>query len=158
VREYLCEICSKAFVHKTSLRHHMNVHRDTKDCCCAVCGFQCASSNLQSHLLTHNNEKKFVCGICDKSFRRKLALTEHEASHWKLKIHVCPSCHKSFSSSSGLSKHKHIHIGLRKFVCREEGCNMKFNQKVHLDKHSRRIHVSGNKTKILVINDELISH
>jgi uncharacterized Zn-finger protein len=142
----------------------MNIHRETKDACCSHCGIQCTASNLKNHLLTHQSdrEKKFMCKFCDKSFHRKVALTDHEASHTKSR-HTCQTCLKSFASSSSLSKHKRIHTGLKKFSCPVAGCGMKFYQKVHLEKHSNRLHektnVSGNKkSKITIISDELISH
>lgn len=186
----MCEFCSKKFVHQTSLRNHLNVHRGVKNFCCSHCGWKFTTGgNLKSHLLLHEkntndeDDKKFPCKICNKTFRRLSALREHETSHTKLKAYQCKTCLKNFSSSSNLAKHKTLHDSTKanKFSCIEVDCDRKFNQKIHLQKHMMRAHgidnrknVSGTKTnlnqqescsetnsgneksKIIILSDELI--
>merc|ERR1719370_716588 len=62
-----CEICSKEFRNKVSLRTHMKlVHKLGRQYTCAYCGKILYSSQyLMKHEMTHTGEKPFKCPDCD---------------------------------------------------------------------------------------------
>ena len=53
----------------------------------------------------HSGETPFGCETCQKSFRSKRLLQEHEKTHLTLKPFLCANCGKTFASASGLRQH-----------------------------------------------------
>lgn len=43
------------------------------------------SANIKRHILTHTQERPFVCGICKKSFNQKITLKNH-----LIRVHMSP--------------------------------------------------------------------
>ena len=78
-RDFLCDICLKAFTSRKRLRSH--------------------------HQNKHETNKKFKCGMCDKSFTVKAHFLGHLNSHSDTKPHECEHCQKSFSYISSYQRH-----------------------------------------------------
>lgn len=77
-RKHRCPYCSTEFT-----RHH----------------------NLKSHLLTHSQEKPFVCTECPLRFRRLHDLKRHGKLHTGEKPHTCPKCDRKFARGDALARH-----------------------------------------------------
>ncbi len=87
---------------------------------CPQCGRLCNSmSHLKEHLNTvHTDEKRFQCLDCQKRYKSRSALTNHQKSHGHGRIHgridmmetvklcLCENCGASFSSTRILQEHK----------------------------------------------------
>lgn len=65
--KFTCEICSKDFATKWSIKSHMLQHTKKFDYVCDQCGWKfLTKGNLKGHLeTTHTNEKPFPCNQCD---------------------------------------------------------------------------------------------
>ena len=75
----ICEVCSKSFSNRFSLRSHK-----------------------KSTLLPRDRE----CKLCGKKFKGKEALRQHMVSHSDLRPWACDVCHKSFEMKDKLKRHK----------------------------------------------------
>ncbi|XP_054178299.1 zinc finger protein 541 isoform X4 [Homo sapiens] len=99
-------------------RQHSSPQNPLLDC--SLCGkvFSSASS-LSKHYLTHSQERKHVCKICSKAFKRQDHLyvgvwTGHMLTHQKTKPFVCieQGCSKSYCDYRSLRRHYEVHHGL----------------------------------------------
>ncbi|KAH0536704.1 hypothetical protein FGG08_006445 [Glutinoglossum americanum] len=61
--------------------------------------------NLKSHLLTHSQEKPFVCQTCQARFRRLHDLKRHMKLHTGERPHICPKCGRRFARGDALARH-----------------------------------------------------
>ncbi|KAH0553120.1 hypothetical protein GP486_006693 [Trichoglossum hirsutum] len=61
--------------------------------------------NLKSHLLTHSQEKPFVCQTCQARFRRLHDLKRHTKLHTGERPHICPKCGRRFARGDALARH-----------------------------------------------------
>lgn len=61
-----CDICSKIFKNKKSLRAHMQTHSKKYDIMCDLCGWKFLTrGNLNTHMkTTHSNKRDFACEHC----------------------------------------------------------------------------------------------
>ena len=69
------------------------------------------SINLTAALHSPSSTSRYVCYICNKSFRRPSSLQIHSNSHTGKKPFACsePSCPKRFSVRSNMRRHMKIH-------------------------------------------------
>ena len=83
--------------------NHNNVINNEKPFLCNVCdkAFK-RKSNLKVHKVIHTNEKPFVCGICSKTFKRSNELRLHNMDHNNIKPFVCDICNKAFNRNNKL--------------------------------------------------------
>ena len=106
-----------------------------KKFCCDVCSKTFASKRtLKDHMLIHNSDKMFKCLICAKMFHRKTSIREHVKLHHKGKQHKCDVCGKSFAKKTCLKRHIMIHTGEKPFQC--PTCNKRFSRKGYLKIHA----------------------
>lgn len=147
-REYECYLCSKNFLHDTSLRGHMvNSHlrsRPKKDLC-SQCG-KCFSSGrkLDLHLMradhqTSNtvNVKNFQCDYCSKRFAQRSSLLDHESIHTGERRHEC-FCGKRFASRTNLYTHRFTHKKEKRLQCHlcDYKCDIPRTLRKHLKIHT----------------------
>ena len=97
------------------------------------------SSNSDSIIAGSNNNSKFACEECGKSFAKKAGLDSHKKTHSSnhQNSHACETCGKSFANARNLSVHIRIHTGERPYRC--DDCGKTFTQRSMLTVH-RRIH------------------
>ncbi|XP_005259371.1 zinc finger protein 541 isoform X9 [Homo sapiens] len=93
-------------------RQHSSPQNPLLDC--SLCGkvFSSASS-LSKHYLTHSQERKHVCKICSKAFKRQDHLNQQNGSptDWTKprSTFVCKNCSQMFYTEKGLSSHMCFH-------------------------------------------------
>ena len=89
-----------------------------------------ADSNDERH---DDVPRPYSCKVCDKRFRTKHHLNQHEQSHAAVQMYTCSQCEKQFATQHCLSRHMNVHSS--KYKCTE--CGKCFGNKANLATHSR---------------------
>lgn len=105
---FSCRSCSKTFLSQLQLVNHRRK--------------------------SHTTERKFVCGICGKSFKKHIHVRNHIRTHTGERPFQCADCGKTFSSLANLMRHNLIHSGVRPYRC--DVCHRSFSQASNLRQHS----------------------
>lgn len=73
---------------------------------CALCHktFK-TGSILKAHMVTHSSRKDHECKLCGVSFRTKGSLIRHHRRHTDERPYKCAKCGKSFRESGALTRH-----------------------------------------------------
>ena len=108
-RKFKCEICpdKRSYKTKNELKSHMKYHYKPKYCC-IKCDMKChTSSDLNKHMKSHSEERKFKCMVCPdkRSFKTKNGLNKHMKYHYE-PTYSCKKCGKKFYSSSNFNGHE----------------------------------------------------
>ncbi|XP_063697608.1 zinc finger protein 845-like [Culicoides brevitarsis] len=112
--DYMCSICNKMMPNKATLKDHMDRHRP-------------------------DEEKNYVCDICEKRFYREYHLIYHTRQVHKKEReekHTCVECNKSYSTRWVLEQHmRRFHLGgdYKTWIC--ESCGKSFFTKQDLHSH-----------------------
>lgn len=81
-RPFNCEKCGVSFKRKNTLRYHLKVHLGLiEKNPCHLCGKLIIKQHMSKHMLCHTGEKKHVCTVCDRPFRRPEHLKVHMKTH-----------------------------------------------------------------------------
>lgn len=105
---FSCRLCPKTFLSQLQLVHHRRK--------------------------SHVTERKFMCGICGKSFKKHIHVRNHIRTHTGERPFQCSDCGKTFSSLANLMRHNLIHSGVRPYRC--DVCHRSFSQASNLRQHS----------------------
>lgn len=103
--------------------------------CQACCRVFTKLTQLQRHLRSHADDKKFACGDCDASFNIEGNLVLHRATH-NPDCSVCPECGKRFSRTASLRAHIMVHEKEENLFCNE--CGDEFATQSKLERHVKR--------------------
>ncbi|KAL0841009.1 hypothetical protein ABMA28_014784 [Loxostege sticticalis] len=104
--------------------------------CCPECPMSYPEKcELETHLVVHKIERRFICGICGAGLKRKEHLERHKLGHNPERPYVCSVCLKGFKRREHLNLHTVIHSGVKSELCGE--CGKGFYRKDHLRKHTR---------------------
>uniref|UniRef100_A0A182T8Q9 C2H2-type domain-containing protein n=1 Tax=Anopheles maculatus TaxID=74869 RepID=A0A182T8Q9_9DIPT len=108
---YACHQCGKVFAKLDCLTQHERIHSQTRPYVCD----QCPKTFIQlAHLrihkrARHSGERPHLCGICNRGFRCRTALTVHGRIHTGEKPFRCTVCSVQFSDAGTLRKHGAVH-------------------------------------------------
>ncbi|XP_056144033.1 transcription factor E4F1 [Lampris incognitus] len=73
---------------------------------CQLCEKTFKTTNiLRTHMNTHNEQKNFPCELCGTAFRTKGSLIRHNRRHTDERPYRCTLCGLSFRESGALSRH-----------------------------------------------------
>ncbi|XP_059203234.1 transcription factor E4F1 isoform X2 [Centropristis striata] len=73
---------------------------------CELCDKTFKTTNiLRTHLKTHSDLKNFSCDLCGTSFRTKGSLIRHNRRHTDERPYRCTLCGQSFRESGALTRH-----------------------------------------------------
>ncbi|XP_063837105.1 zinc finger protein 569-like isoform X1 [Ostrinia nubilalis] len=144
--EKKCQHCEKQFVRKRYL-FHLNEKHGVSMPTCGVCGLRTLtqSSLVRHQRNVHLNEKNKKCEVCGKKFHTQSNLQDHMITHDQKKVFKCDVCEKSFARKECLKTHSRIHTGEKPFICNL--CFASFVQRASLRFHMRSHHASSSSTK-----------
>uniref|UniRef100_A0A667YZC3 Transcription factor E4F1 n=1 Tax=Myripristis murdjan TaxID=586833 RepID=A0A667YZC3_9TELE len=73
---------------------------------CQLCEKTFKTSNiLRTHMNTHSEQKNFTCDLCGTTFRTKGSLIRHNRRHTDERPYRCNLCGQSFRESGALTRH-----------------------------------------------------
>ncbi|XP_015834119.2 gastrula zinc finger protein XlCGF26.1 isoform X5 [Tribolium castaneum] len=136
----ICSECGQKFLHRSTYRKHMYLHRTG--------GFKCqfcprvftTKSQRTLHEKTHEDNyvpPTFPCDSCGKIYSVEQNLRQHirQVHKGERKLHVCETCGRGMSSKKCLRDHLLVHTGEKPFPC--DLCEKTFRKKEHLTEHLR---------------------
>lgn len=85
-----------------------------------------------------NDENKFQCRQCSKSFALQRLLNRHMKCHSDIKRYLCTFCGKGFNDTFDLKRHTRTHTGVRPYKCNL--CEKSFTQRCSLESHCLKVH------------------
>ncbi|XP_015252926.1 PREDICTED: zinc finger protein 646-like isoform X6 [Cyprinodon variegatus] len=105
-RPYVCDLCSCAYKHASSLLNHKLTHK-TGDFKCDFCSKPYTNyMSLRNHMRIHG-QKRYMCDLCGKAFRLARYLRNHQRIHDDGPNRFdCPSCCKSYRTMLELAQHR----------------------------------------------------
>ena len=134
-----CELCNKSFPKPSRLQAHINAfHKNIRKFNCDKCDKTFKTRiHLENHNLLHTGERPHKCEECGEHFRHKMSLVAHQRIHGDVRPYVCETCGKSFREPSTLKAHMRVHSGDKPYKC--DLCDKSFTQRAGLNYH-RRVH------------------
>ena len=130
--------CGKSFVSSQTLCSHEQS--------CKTCGnkvkYRCGKCNklfstvyfLKLHEMVHSDVKRFKCGVCDQTFKRRSDCNRHvKEIHYGARNFKCHICDQCFSRKSSCSRHVEGHLGIRNYKCVK--CDKSFRRYNHARRH-----------------------
>jgi len=112
---HTCEECLKTFSSPGKLRQHEYGHTGETPFECNITGCDkkfTSKFKLKRHILIHSQNKRFTCDVCQRAFRRKDHLKNHEKVHDPGKcVYSCSNkgCSRTYNSISSYRKHQAMH-------------------------------------------------
>ncbi|GBN38850.1 hypothetical protein AVEN_265128-1 [Araneus ventricosus] len=93
---------------------------------------------------THEDQKEYICEICQKKFGRSDILNRHKKTHGKNGlVGDNNNCQKSSGGDSSSNRHRNAPLSRNVHVC--EFCSKRFSRKLCLLQHIRIEHRSKGK-------------
>ena len=76
---FLCNICVSSFDKNFNFERHLNnIHHIEISVNCKYCGLHMCKNELENHISSLHQDRKFVCGSCRKKFSSKRSLNQHK--------------------------------------------------------------------------------
>ncbi|NXM73344.1 E4F1 factor, partial [Serilophus lunatus] len=114
-------------------------------------------SELLKVKLQVNKEGRYVCGLCQKTFKTASILKAHMITHSSRKDYECKLCGTSFRTKGSLIRHHRRHTDERPYKCKK--CGKSFRESGALTRHLKSLtpcteKIRFNVTKEIVVNKE----
>lgn len=137
---YECRICNCIFDQYAAFYSHVHNHF-IHSSICIQCGIKFPFGKLKHHKCTQN-ENDYICIYCLIIFSTAEDLGKHLLSHLDEKLFLCEICGQEFNENNALEAHKrhHIRIGVPQFIC--EYCGKTFMGLQGYKKHKQKFHLN----------------
>ncbi|XP_049307758.1 zinc finger protein 665 isoform X2 [Bactrocera dorsalis] len=106
-----CDLCDATLTTKYGLARHMKtMHTEEYQTpqVCPMCSK--VSPSVQAHRkhvrYMHSLQKKHVCNLCDKAFKRHTDFKDHMATHTGEALYTCSFCPQTFKSKANMYSHR----------------------------------------------------
>ncbi|XP_056302458.1 zinc finger protein 345 [Danio aesculapii] len=131
---FKCDICSKSFVFQASLEKHKHLHTAEKTVTCPNCQKVFPGTRSFGRHRCRAVETLYNCPVCDKQFKIKQNMLDHQTLHTGEKPYCCEICGEFYSCERYLKNHQKSHIEKTyEFSC--EICEKRFSARKHLQAH-----------------------
>ncbi|KAM8713808.1 hypothetical protein ACLKA7_014038 [Drosophila subpalustris] len=145
---YRCDVCSKTFASRHSLRYHeTSSHSTFRPFACEICDRRFVlRTQLSSHARMHTGQTKpriFHCNVCSKTWPTMSDLRTHMRSHdpdMSKRPYKCDKCDKAFFTRGHLSSHHLVHTGEKPYACNY--CVKSYQSVGNLNNHMARQHAN----------------
>lgn len=108
-RNYICDVCQKAFRANHDLTRHKIYHGERQFHCDQCPCKYFTKTALSDHLKKHRKELTFICDVCGNAHTTKKSLQEHMETHTGVKV-TCNICNLQVRRYN-LSRHlRRIHV------------------------------------------------
>ncbi|XP_031617242.1 zinc finger protein 431-like isoform X2 [Contarinia nasturtii] len=140
--KYRCYYCSDYFWDNHKQIQHQRMHVVVYKC--ELCDQTYSKHSLHAHVLQKHlkmksietvSDPKFICDICEKTFRTKGNIRLHMVNtHSKKLDFICDQCGNKFAALGTLQQHiQRIHNDEKSFECEE--CGKRYSEKYDFKKH-----------------------
>ncbi|XP_038052002.1 zinc finger protein OZF-like isoform X2 [Patiria miniata] len=152
----VCDFCDVGFSTNSQLKLHQRKHANQKKVyACPICGKTLPSSlHVSQHIANPTicvdelcgSKETFPCAECNKYFKLKKHLKQHQVIHTRNTSLVCDLCEVCFSTNYQLKLHQRKHANQRKvYTCLICGKNVTTGRHYleHVGSHDRDCKICG---------------
>jgi len=136
-----CNICGEECSDPSALSRHMGNHGGKDKSTCDLCSKEFRNKvSLRTHMkLVHKLGRQYTCAYCGKILYSSQYLMKHETTHTgeRFKAAKCRYCGKTVEYCK-LKNHELIHTGEKPFKCPD--CDYRCIQRSNLRIHMRGVH------------------
>uniref|UniRef100_H3AGM1 C2H2-type domain-containing protein n=1 Tax=Latimeria chalumnae TaxID=7897 RepID=H3AGM1_LATCH len=116
-----------------------------------------SSTEMIKVQLALNEEGRYLCQMCDKTFKTANILKVHMVTHSDKKDFVCTLCGNAFRTKGSLIRHNRRHTDERPYKCRK--CGMSFRESGALTRHLKSLtpcteRIKFNTSKEIIVNKD----
>ncbi|XP_018399848.1 PREDICTED: zinc finger and BTB domain-containing protein 41-like isoform X2 [Cyphomyrmex costatus] len=153
-RPFQCLECHKNFPTSTALRRHLTLHNSqSRPLPCIYCGRRFMDkSSLTKHEESHmpNDQRKYTCDVCQKTFYHITDLTMHKKHHDPDKKFDCEVCGREFNRLNNLQRHMMVHQqqqGANEEILSCDVCGITYKFMSSLTRHMVTTHMNPEKLR-----------
>lgn len=153
-RPFQCLECHKNFPTSTALRRHLTLHNSqSRPLPCIYCGRRfmdkaSLTKHEESHM--HNEQRKYPCEICQKTFHHVTDLIMHKKYHDPDKKFDCEVCGREFNRLNNLQRHMLVHQqqqGGNEEILSCDVCGITYKFMSSLTRHMVTTHMNPEKLR-----------
>ncbi|XP_020293443.1 zinc finger protein 394-like isoform X2 [Pseudomyrmex gracilis] len=153
-RPFQCLECHKNFPTSTALRRHLTQHiSQSRPLPCIYCGRRFIDkASLAKHEESHmpNDQRKYTCDICQKTFYHITDLSMHKKYHEPDKKFDCEVCGREFNRLNNLQRHMMVHQqqkGGNEEILSCDVCGITYKFMSSLTRHMVTTHMNPEKLR-----------
>lgn len=153
-RPFQCLECQKNFPTSTALRRHLTLHNSqSRPLPCIYCGRRFMDkASLEKHEESHmpNEQRKYTCDICQKTFHHITDLSMHKKYHDPDKKFDCEVCGREFNRLNNLQRHMMVHQqqqGGNEEILSCDVCGITYKFMSSLTRHMVTTHMNPEKLR-----------
>ncbi|XP_051988139.1 transcription factor E4F1-like [Xyrauchen texanus] len=106
-------------------------------------------------VLKLNKEGRYICDMCDKTFKTTNILRTHVFTHTDQKDFKCEICETAFRTKGSLIRHKRRHTDERPYRCNQ--CGLAFRESGALTRHQKSLTPCTEKIRFSQCKEILVS-